>query len=292
MARTFSPTSLRLHIICGTTHLGDCCERALTLPIGGSDAPGTSMLRRLQHHVLRLEERALPYRAFEREAWSGGPVISISCDDGVATDLEKIIPALDEFNVKASFAVCSQLIDTPGYLTRKDLAALSRAGHEAASHMDVHVPVTSRPPNEVGLAMLHSKDAIQSMTNTMPTSLVYPYGLNDRKVRSRAHQHFACGVTTWLGINNGIFNRYAIRRVPFGSFTKPGHNQFRHYERTLQAAIDGQAWLVWMIHSASQDHDAYQTECLRRLIDRALSAGAQIRPIREALLGCRALGSR
>ncbi|MCV2370150.1 polysaccharide deacetylase family protein [Roseateles oligotrophus] len=241
------------------------------------------LLKRLKHPIERAIDRCLPLREFERLQWQGPAAVSFVFDDGFAEDFEYGVKVLDEFGVKGVFAPSSDLVGSKGYLSASALREMALGGHEIASHMDSHTALWNRPAEQLPQALIRSRDELSLMVGKQVDCLVYPYGANTRRIRAEATQVYGSAFTTWTGLNAGVFNRYAIRRFAFGSHTKPGEDRLEHYLTLLQSARQANAWLVFMLHTHAPAHDAYQSDCLRRVIAQALESGVAVMTARDAL---------
>jgi peptidoglycan/xylan/chitin deacetylase (PgdA/CDA1 family) len=238
---------------------------------------------RLKHPLARLADRWLGLRSFERGQWRYGPAVSFVFDDGYATDLGHGARLLESFGVRGVFAPTVGSLGTPGHLSVGKLREIADAGHEIASHMDVHLPLWDRRITDVREALPHAKAILSEMAGSPVDTLVYPHGANTRRLRYEAARVYASGVGTWVGMNGRPFNRYAIRRHPLGSYTKRGRNRLQDYLGLLEKAREGETWLVFMLHSGAAENDVYQSDCLARVIERSLSAGLRILTVRDAM---------
>jgi peptidoglycan/xylan/chitin deacetylase (PgdA/CDA1 family) len=80
--------------------------------------------------------RAVPVTSLATDL-SGGTV-SITFDDGWASDYEEAFPALRELHMRATFFVVPTLVGTPGHVTWDQLREMVAAGMEVASHSMTH----------------------------------------------------------------------------------------------------------------------------------------------------------
>lgn len=236
----------------------------------------------LARRLARLGERLLPLRPFERLRLDGRPRLSFVCDDGRAEDLDKLAPVFAAAGVPASFAVTSGLVGAPGYMGAADLRALCAAGHEISCHMDRHEPVAGLDAAELAARMARA-DAALGVFPGYTRCLVYPYGDNSRRVRQEAARRFACGVSAWPGLNAGLANRFALRRMAFGSYLGRHLPEGGHYLGLVEQAARRGAWLIFMLHAAHPDHDRAQGELLAAVLDRAGELGLPVQTLAQAL---------
>ncbi|WP_197418097.1 polysaccharide deacetylase family protein [Paucibacter sp. KCTC 42545] len=228
-------------------------------------------------------DRLLPRREFERCQWGGRAAVSFVFDDGYSADIEYGVKPLDEFGVKGVFAPCSNLVGAAGFLSADELRYMSERGHEIASHMDSHTALWDRKSGSVHRGMVSAKENLRNTIGVPVDCLVYPYGANTRELRVEAAKVYRSGFTTWEGLNVGCFNRYAVRRIAFGSHTRPGENRLEHYLKLVHLAQLTGAWLVFMLHPQESAHDAYQDNCLRRVIEDILKRNMPVLTAHSAL---------
>jgi peptidoglycan/xylan/chitin deacetylase (PgdA/CDA1 family) len=231
------------------------------------------------HAKDRAEEALLGWRDFERLATPAQPALTIVCDDGELKDLD-IVEVLESRGVKGVFAVSPDLIGRPGFLSYEQLRGIRSAGHEIAFHGTTHDPFTSfastRSLQEAvrdGMRRLHAEGL------GAPSTLIYPFGRNDRAVRKAVSASFDCAFTTWFGLNEKRCNRYAIRRIPFGAYTGKLPATEAWYRGLLDRCAAGACWPTLMLHPSGPGHDRSHDELLGRLIDHARERGLAVRSV-------------
>ncbi len=230
----------------------------------------------------RLVESSLPLRKFEVARWAGPPTLSVVADDGYLEDAADVAPLLESFQVRGTFAICHGLLAKPGYVDTSSVKKLIAAGHEIASHMVDHVPSTRFSNKECLHAMLESKLRLMAMGAEVKT-LVYPYGVNDRRTRKLAAQHYDQALGTWPGVTNCQFNAYAIRRMPFGSYEARRHPISNSPEPWLDHVVQHSSLLTVMLHSGAAGRAKDHTKRLTRLLDMAKNRRIHIRTVNDAL---------
>ena len=65
---------------------------------------------------------------------SSRPRITISADDGWATQYTDMLPILEKYNLRCSFGIIGDLVGTAGYMTLNQLKDLVARGHECVVH--------------------------------------------------------------------------------------------------------------------------------------------------------------
>ena len=227
----------------------------------------------------RAEELLLPLRDFERLQVPQPPALSIVCDDGEVKDLD-IVEVLDRHGVKGVFAVSPDLIGRPGFLDYAQLREIRAGGHEIAFHGTTHDPFTGfadaaslRRAIDDGLARLAAEGLGR------PTTLIYPFGRHDRRVRETVSAVFDSAFTTWFGLNQGRTNRYGIRRIPYGAYTGKLPATEDWYRGLIDRCATQGGWPTLMLHPSGQGHTDAHNAMLSRLIAHAQQRGIAVRTV-------------
>jgi len=239
-----------------------------------------AVARRIPAHAKdRVEEAVLGLREFERISTPSESALTIVCDDGELKDLD-VVDVLNQRGVKGVFAVSPDLIGRPGFLSYEQLRAIRTAGHEVAFHGTTHDRFT---------AYVDSRRLLESVRDGMrrlhaeglgvPSTLIYPFGSNNRAVRKAVATVFDCAFTTWFGLNERKCNRFAIRRVPFGAYTGRLPATEAWYRALLDRSAAGSCWPTLMLHPSGPGHDKAHDVMLGRLIDHAQERGIPVRTV-------------
>lgn len=246
-----------------------------------SSQPFARWLDKAQHRLARANDEWFGPRDFEAARWCGDPVISIVCDDGPLSDLSKVVPVLDRHRVQGVFAPVASWVGLDGRLGADDLRALAAAGHEIASHLDDHEPLHRRPEHTWPGALRKSRAVLADACGMDVTTLVFPHGHSSLAIRETTLDFYDCALTTWRGFNRGVFNRYAMRRMPFGSHLAPADRSPQAHRLMLKEILARPGWLIWMVHSAHLSHDEHQTQCLHAMLSLASQLGIKVMTIHD-----------
>ena len=250
-----------------------------------------AVVKRVPPHAMdRVEECLLGLRPFERMETPKQPTLTVVCDDGELKDLD-IVEVLESRGVKGVFAVSTDLIGRDGFLNYEQLRNIRAAGHEIAFHGTTHEPFTSfadarslREAVRDGMRRLHAEGL------GTPSTLIYPFGRNNRAVRRAVSDTFDCAFTTWYGLNERRCNRYAIRRIPFGAYTGKLTATEEWYRALLARCAAGASWPTLMLHPSGPGHERAHDEMLGRLIDHARELGMAVRSVSAHLAAHAASG--
>lgn len=245
-----------------------------------------AVARRVPAHALdRAEAFLLPRRPFEQLTLPPEGVLTVVCDDGETRDLE-VVEMLQRHGVKGVFAVSPDLVGRPGFLGYPELRDIHAAGHEIAFHGTTHDPFTGfAGPEALTQAARSGLARLQAEGLGTPPTVIYPYGSNNRWVRQAMSGLFSCAFTTWVGVNRGQVNRYALRRVPFGAYTGKLPATEPWYRHMIDQCGQAGGWLALMLHPAATEHTPEHTAMLGRLLEHAKARGVAVRTVSAQLQG-------
>jgi len=208
--------------------------------------------------------------------------LTVMCDDGACADLD-VVDVLTQAGVRGVFAVSPDLVGRSGFLNFAQLAQVRDAGHEIAFHGTTHEPFTDlRRKGDLPAAI---RDGMKRLADEglFPTTLIYPCGANDRRVRALVAPLFDCAFTTWYGQNDRVTNRYAIRRMAFGAYAGRSTFDEAAYRRCIERAAASTCWPTWMLHPGAGGHTREHNVMLARLLTHAREVGVPVRTARQHL---------
>lgn len=209
--------------------------------------------------------------------------VSLTFDDGYASDMDGAAPALAAAGIRASFYPISGLLDQPGYLTRADVTALAGAGHEIGSHTVTHADLAATGLLRRTTELSVSKLTLEGLLGPGSVSgIASPYGSYDSSVLSamslagyRYHR------TLDEGLNEPAdWDPMRIRAYLVLSSTTPDELQ-----ALLARAAADRTWLVLVYHAVDQSGDFYSVTPaqLEAQLAQVNASGAKTLPVREAL---------
>ena len=172
-------------------------------------------------------------------------VVSLVFDDGYQDVFDHVLPLLRQRGIRATFAIP---VDTER-VARTEQAALAsletwkdvchRDGHELAAHGVTHRPLTELDDVEL------ERELRESQTATGATTLVYPGGAFDERVKQAATTVFRAARTTAWGVENlPPHDPYALRTL---NATSKNFRRWKFQARELQALLVGQ-WVIETFH--------------------------------------------
>jgi peptidoglycan/xylan/chitin deacetylase (PgdA/CDA1 family) len=134
-----------------------------------------------------------------------GRVVSITFDVGFADTLTVAAPVLAALGLPFTVFVTAEHVRSPGslYLSRAQLQELARVpGASIGGHGDRHVPLEELSERELADNLRSARAYLEDAVGKPVTSLSYPHGRVDRRVRDAAQAAgYALGGTSRYGLN-------------------------------------------------------------------------------------------
>jgi peptidoglycan/xylan/chitin deacetylase (PgdA/CDA1 family) len=110
--------------------------------------------------------------------------VQLTFDDGNASDFEIALPALLRRGMRATFFLCSGLLDQPGFLSRKQMRELLSTGMRIGSHGVAHRSWRKLNPEQLVLELEGSRQALETACGSPVDAAACPFGAYDRHVLS------------------------------------------------------------------------------------------------------------
>ena len=209
-------------------------------------------------------------------------IVSITFDDGYATDYDTALPILQKHGLHATHYVFTNGVGDAagGYMTADQIAALAAAGEEIGSHTVTHSRLTQLEPSEVASELANSKSILQGMVATEVASFALPYGDFDVQVVDQVRRHYRSCRTTISGYNTPYnIDPYRILVMPVDYATS-----LSQVQSWVDTARQEKYWLVLMYHRID---DSGGSSVRAGNLDAALAyikgSGVEVETVREAL---------
>jgi len=108
-------------------------------------------------------------------------VFVFSTDDGPVQD-RRLVALLNKYQLKGTFHLNSNKLDTPNYLQKEELTSLFK-GHEVSVHSMNHPGLSGLPPAEIRSEIFGDKLALEKIAGSSVRGMAYPFGnFNDEVV--------------------------------------------------------------------------------------------------------------
>lgn len=122
------------------------------------------------------------------ELAAGGTAVSLSIDDGNASDMEIVLPALLERGLLATFFIVVDRLDRPGSLGTSDARELVRSGMTLGNHGWTHTPWTKVSNGDLIREVLEARSAISELAGGPVETAALPLGYYNRDVLRMARR--------------------------------------------------------------------------------------------------------
>jgi peptidoglycan/xylan/chitin deacetylase (PgdA/CDA1 family) len=190
-------------------------RRVVNFTFHGVGAPGRAILPEEEPMWITAES----FHAI-LDAMGGKPDVTISFDDGNASDLQIALPALAARGLRAAFFVLAGRMCEAGSLRAADLRKLRSAGMIVGLHGDAHVPWRTLDDRELDVELVDARRKIEDALGERVTWAACPFGSYGRRVLGRLREEGYERVFTsdrgparanaWLQPRNTITNRNSI----------------------------------------------------------------------------------
>jgi peptidoglycan/xylan/chitin deacetylase (PgdA/CDA1 family) len=107
--------------------------------------------------------------------------VELSFDDGNASDIEVVLPALQARGLKATHFVLAGRLGDPGSLAPDDLRELHNLGMHIGNHGWAHVPWRGLTPDEKEREFYYARKALEEASDALVTTAALPLGRYDRQ---------------------------------------------------------------------------------------------------------------
>jgi peptidoglycan/xylan/chitin deacetylase (PgdA/CDA1 family) len=108
--------------------------------------------------------------------------VQLTFDDGNASDVEIVLPALLRRGLRARFFICSGRLDEPTFLSRAHVRELWTQGMGIGSHGVNHRSWRHLAPAELCDELEGSRRVLETVSGTAVDAAACPYGAYDRAV--------------------------------------------------------------------------------------------------------------
>ncbi len=108
--------------------------------------------------------------------------VRLTFDDGNASDLEHVLPALARRKHQATFFVPAGELDSPGRLARDQISVLHAAGMRIGSHGLHHIDWRRTDDRELERELVNSRSTLAEIVGGDVREAACPFGSYDRRV--------------------------------------------------------------------------------------------------------------
>lgn len=174
-------------------------------------------------------------------------MVSLNFDDGLKTAYKNAIPLLNARNIKSTQYVVSGFIrdDDPIYVSKGEVLAMERAGHEIGAHTRTHAHLTSLRLSDAAQEILGSKAALLAIGVPKVRTFAYPFGEYTDDIKNIVRLGFPRGGAraTQTGFNNPGSDFYALKVQNIRNTTTA-----QQVQTWIDTALYEKTWLILVYH--------------------------------------------
>jgi peptidoglycan/xylan/chitin deacetylase (PgdA/CDA1 family) len=180
-------------------------------------------------------------------------LVSITFDDGFASQYSGAFPLLSKYNIPATFYLTSGFLNTDFYMTASQGAQLKQAGHELASHTVNHPHLTQITDTELQYQLQQSQIDLKNLFGGEFLDFAAPFGEYNDHVISFVRQYYRSQRSVEPGFNyKNTFNIYGIKVQNVLTSTTP-----QDVNTWINQALTDKTWLVLLYHQVDNPSDGY-----------------------------------
>lgn len=221
------------------------------------------------------------------------PIVTFIDDDGKAESYSRIFTQVFKGRIKATFAIITSKIGTPGYLTLDNIKEMQAAGNTFVSHSSTHddakfsTVVSSTPDSYFDQEFSDSKQWFANNGLNVPSTIVYPdanfdhYGGTGQaaRIKAIARKYYEYGVNADGWFNGSPIDNMYIKRW-FPDFTA-GDTYQSIIDKVITPLIQNNGWLIIGTHAWSSAQ--FPNDQIIALINYLNSQNVLILPFEDAL---------
>ncbi|MHB1459389.1 MAG: polysaccharide deacetylase family protein [Armatimonadota bacterium] len=171
--------------------------------------------------------------------------VMITFDDGHVSNLTLAIPILEKHKCHAEFFITTGYVGKPGYLDRKQIKSLQKAGMGIGSHTVSHPMLDELEPSRIQEELGDSKKFLEELLGEEVIGLSVPGGRINSTVRAIAHDAgYRTILTSKSGVNGRGQDLFNLKRIPVrrstllsGALLQQGYDGIG--SRIIQGIFDG-----------------------------------------------------
>lgn len=173
------------------------------------------------------------------------PLVSVTLDDGWASQYQNGLPILNQYGLKATFYVFTNaLTDQPNYMSTAQVQSLYGQGMEIGSHSLSHSDLTQVSQNQLVNELMGSQNILQNAIGAPVVNFAYPYGAFNANTKNTAKQYYQSQRSVIQGYNTiDSFDATQLKIYEIYSNTSPVQVQ-----GWIDGAIQQKTWLILLYH--------------------------------------------
>lgn len=216
-------------------------------------------------------------------------LVTISFDDAWRSQFTNALPVLEAAGIKATFYITAEPVQKgwDDFMTPEETKAVSAKGHEIGSHTVTHPHLSKTATASAGQELAESKAYLERLTGAAVTSLAYPYGESDGRMRPLLEK---AGYTNARGIEEDSLNDRGADRYELRAFVPGPATPWRKIKAAIAEAKAKRQWLILVFHKVEKSGGKYSIvpAVFQKIVNEVKVAGVKTVTIGE---GVAALGT-
>ncbi len=140
------------------------------------------------------------------------PLVSVTFDDGWATQYVNGLPILKQYQIPATFYLISGSLNQAEYLTTAQAKAIQSASNELGSHTVTHSDLTTLSTTKLNKELSGSQMVLQQLFGGSIVDFAAPYGTYNQKTIAAIQKYYRSQRTTDAGYNTKDgFDAYSLK---------------------------------------------------------------------------------
>lgn len=214
------------------------------------------------------------------------PMVSVTFDDVPDSAYRNGAAILEEFGWRGTFYIASGTCGTRDELwdviSRDDVSALHRRGHEIGCHTFSHANVATLDSRTLDDEMKRSRDTLRALCGDVEiTNFCFPFGKTSLARKLQLQPHFDTCRSIYQGVNSGTIDLAMLRVIELYDRTLTPEK----LQAVLRETHDSNGWLIFYTHDVADDPSwiGCSPTRLRETLSAVLESGFDCLTIRDAL---------
>ncbi|MFA5029316.1 MAG: polysaccharide deacetylase family protein [Patescibacteria group bacterium] len=150
--------------------------------------------------------------------------LALTFDDGYEDFYQQAFPLLKKYDSRATVFVIVDSLNTPGYLTTKQLKEMSASGLvKIGSHTLSHINLKIASDQQIREEIVNSKKKLEKILGQAVDDFAYPYGFfNGRDEQTVREAGYSSAVSTRIGKYQSQNDIFSLRRLRPGNRVASG----------------------------------------------------------------------
>ena len=216
------------------------------------------------------------------------PLMTFIDDDACSQFADIWGEICEDKGIRVSCAVISSLVGDSTHLSWSQIESMHSAGTvEFVNHTQNHVALANKTKTEVYSEVTGCIDDLKAHGIDTGDLIVYPFGQYDENAIDAIRGVARCGVTTDKGseitYNVPPVATFCLWRNELVETDAANNPSLEWMKSAVDAAVDNNAWIIWMTHSQYAGFTSAHIENIETMIDYAVEKGVEIVTLGDGL---------